>query len=434
MRMALQANFQREGWNVQTASGASEAIRKFAQQRFPLVVTDVRMPDGDGLQVMRSLRMSAPETAVILLTAFGSVPEAVEALHSGACDYLMKPFSFDQLRSSVDRVMHRVQQASTVEDAGNVEIIGASSALRETLESARQAARTDADVLIEAESGTGKELFARFIHGVSNRRTRPFVAVNCAALPEHLLESELFGHVKGAFTGATAAKPGKFEVAEGGTLLLDEIGEMPLALQPKLLRVLQEREFERLGDIRTARVDVRVIATTNAPLFCMVEEGAFRADLYYRLNVIPIAVPPLRERSEDIGPLAEHFAAKYAAAAGQPKPLLDPEFIAGLKRHAWPGNVRELSNFMRRVLALGDRGTIGPEYLGPGFLKTPVSGPAHDFLRPGIAMRDVEKRLLETTLQATHGNRTRAAELLGISVRTIRNKIREYGLPPRSYA
>ena len=435
MRMALQANFQRDGWAVETAAGAAEAIRKFTQHRFPLVVTDVRMPDGDGLQVMRSVRRSAPETAVIILTAFGSVPEAVEAMHSGACDYLTKPISFDQLQSSVNRVLQRVQPASAVEDAENLEIIGASAALRETLERARQAARTDADVLIEAESGAGKELVARFIHGVSNRRSRPFVAVNCAALPEHLLESELFGHVKGAFTGATAAKPGKFEVAEGGTLLLDEVGEMPLTLQPKLLRVLQEREFERLGDTHTVRVNVRVIATTNAPLFRMVEEGAFRADLYYRLNVIPISVPPLRKRLEDIASLADHFAAKYAAAAGQPTPCLDLEFIAGLEKHPWPGNVRELSNFMRRVLALGDGGVIGPEYLGPEFLAPSASGPVHDvFLRPGIAMRDVEKRLLETTLQATHGNRTRAAELLGISIRTMRNKIREYGLPPRRHA
>jgi len=383
---------------------------------------------------MRSVRTSAPQTAVILLTAFGSVPEAVEAIHGGACDYLTKPISFDQLQSSVNRVMQRVPEASIVGDIETVEIIGASAALRETLERARQAARTDADILIEAESGAGKELVARFIHDASNRRARPFVAVNCAALPEHLLESELFGHVKGAFTGATAAKPGKFELAEGGTLLLDEVGEMPLALQPKLLRVLQEREFERLGDTRTVRDNLRVVATTNAPLSRMVEEGAFRADLYYRLNVIPISVPPLRQRLEDITSLADHFAAKYAAAAGQPKPCLDPEFLAGLERHQWPGNVRELSNFMRRVLALGEGGIIGPEYLAPEFLASPMSAPIQDvLLRPGIAMRDVEKRLLETTLQATHGNRTRAAELLGISVRTIRNKVREYGLPPRRY-
>ena len=210
---------------------------------------------------------------------------------------------------------------------------------------------------------------------------------------------------------------------------------MPLALQPKLLRVLQEREFERLGDTRTLRVNVRVIATTNAPLSRMVEEGAFRADLYYRLNVIPISVPPLRARREDIPALAEHFAAKYAAAAGQPKPALDAEFLAGLEQHQWPGNVRELSNFIRRVLALGSGSIIGAEYLGPEFLAPVASGPLQDvLLRPGVAMRDVEKRLLETTLQATHGNRTRAAELLGISLRTIRNKIREYGLPPRRYA
>jgi len=433
MRTALAANFQREGWKVETAGGASEAIRKFAQQRVPLVVTDVRMPDGDGLQVMRNVRTSAPGTAVILLTAFGSVPEAVEAMHDGACDYLTKPISFDQLQSAVNRVLQRTTLAAASDNAESVEIIGASAILREALERARQAARTDADVLIEAESGAGKELVARFIHDVSSRRSRAFVAVNCAALPEHLLESEVFGHVKGAFTGATAAKPGKFELAEGGTLLLDEIGEMPLALQPKLLRVLQEREVERLGGTRTVRVNVRVIATTNAPLFRMVEEGTFRADLYYRLNVIPISVPPLRERLEDIPSLAEHFAAKYAAAAGQLKPALDSEFLAGLERHQWPGNVRELSNFIRRVLALGNGSVIGPEYLGPEFLAPVAGSNAQDvLLRPGVAMRDVEKRLLETTLQATHGNRTRAAELLGISVRTIRNKIREYGLPPRS--
>ena len=235
------------------------------------------------------------------------------------------------------------------------------------LDRARLAAQTDADILVEAESGTGKELLARFIHEASSRREKPFIAINCAAVPEQLLESELFGHVRGAFTGATLAKAGKFELANGGTLLLDEIGEMPLELQPKLLRVLQEREVERLGDTRTIPVNIRIIATTNVSLQEMVEQGRFRADLYYRLNVIPLTLPPLRERPEDIPVLAEYFAAKFAKQAGRPAPELHPEFLAGLQKHTWPGNARELSNFMRRVVAMSNDGNIGPEHLAAEF-------------------------------------------------------------------
>ena len=333
MRLALQASFQREGWFVETAAGVSEALHKFEQRRFPLVVTDVRMPDGDGFHVMRSVRTSSPETAVIVLTAFGNVPDAVQAMRGGACDYLMKPISFEQLQSAVKRVMQHAQSA-VVEHPGKTQIIGSSAALMRTLERARHAARTNADILIEAESGTGKEILARHIHESSVRRDQPFIAVNCAALPEHLLESELFGHVKGAFTGAAATKPGKFELAQGGTLLLDEIGEMPLSLQPKLLRALQEQEFERLGDTRSLRVNIRGIATTNVTLMRMVEEGTFRADLYYRLNVVPISLPPLRLRREDIQELAEFFVAKYAAQAGRAVPHLHPDFIS------WPATAR----------------------------------------------------------------------------------------------
>jgi len=440
MRVALQANFQQHGWEVETAGGAAEAIRKFEQRPFPLVVTDVRMPDGDGFNVMRSVRLSAPETAVIFLTAFGTVPDAVQAMRGGACDYLSKPISFEQLQGAVSRVMGQraLDQKRLPEPTQDTrhEIIGSSHTLTRTLERARHAARTDADVLIEAESGTGKELLARYIHQASDRRERPFIAVNCAALPEHLLESELFGHSKGAFTGASMAKPGKFELAQGGTLLLDEIGEMPLGLQPKLLRALQEREFERLGETRTIRVNIRVIATTNLLLLRMVEEGSFRADLYYRLNVVPLTLPPLRQRREDVPMLAEFFAAKFARQAGRATPSLHPEFISGLQQLEWPGNVRELGNFMRRILTLSDSAVIGPEYLGPEFL-TPApqaSSLPSTPLRPGTAMRQMERQLLESTLEATGGNRTRAAEMLGISLRTIRNKIREYGLPPRRYA
>ena len=308
-------------------------------------------------------------------------------------------------------------------------IIGSSPALLAALEEARQAARSDADILLEAESGTGKELLARLIHEESARAARPFVAINCAAVPENLLESELFGHVRGAFTGALVNHPGKFALASGGSLLLDEIGEMPLVLQPKLLRVLQEREFYRLGDTRPVSVDVRVIASTNRSLQALLHEGRFREDLYYRLNVIPLSLPPLRERGEDVIELAEYFAAKFAAPA-DPPPISEP-FCQGLRAHHWPGNVRELANTIRRAVALCD----GDE-IGANMLPLTAARPSLDanWLKPGLSLRELEKTLLELTLHATAGNRTHAAELLGVSLRTVRNKIREHGLPPRRFS
>jgi len=435
MRMALKANFEREGWQVETASGALEAARKCGHSRFPLVVTDVCMPDGDGLELMRRVRATDASTAVIVLTAFGTVAQAVQAMQNGACDYLTKPFSSEQLQSAVERVM-RNSNSGHASQPTRTEIIGHSPALMRVLDRARLAAQTDADVLVEAESGTGKELLARFIHETSDRREKPLIAVNCAAVPEQLLESELFGHVRGAFTGATLAKSGKFELANSGTLLLDEIGEMPLELQPKLLRVLQEREVERLGDTRTIPVDIRIIATTNVSLQGMVEQGRFRADLYYRLNVIPLTLPPLRERPDDIPLLAEYFAEKCAKQSGRSSPILHPEFLEGLKQHAWPGNARELSNFIRRVVAMNNNINIGPEHLAAEFSR-PIAVktfPNHSTVQAGTPIRELERQLLETTLQLTGGNRTRAAEMLGISLRTIRNKIREFGLPPRRYA
>jgi transcriptional regulator with PAS, ATPase and Fis domain len=306
-------------------------------------------------------------------------------------------------------------------------IIGSSPALLAAVERARHAARSDADILLEAESGTGKELLARLIHDESPRAGRPFVAINCAAVPETLLESELFGHVRGAFTGAQGSNPGKFSLASGGSLLLDEIGEMPLVLQPKMLRVLQEREFYRLGDARPMRVDLRVIAATNHRLQLLVAEGRFREDLYYRLSVIPLSLPPLRERGEDVIELAEYFAAKFAAPAAPPR--ISQAFRTALRAHHWPGNVRELANTMRRAVALSDGGEIGAHQIE----LTPVGSPVvpASLLRPGLSLRELEKTLLEITLNATAGNRTHAAELLGVSLRTVRNKIREHGLPPR---
>jgi len=441
MRAALVANFQRDGWQVESAAGAVEAVQKFARCRYPLVVTDVRMPDGDGLHVMRSIRQAAPATAVILLTAFGSVPEAVLAVQGGASDYLVKPFSFEQLKSVIVRVLAGRSPSRPAAGEHRTQLVGKSPALMHALERAGAAARTNADVLIQAESGTGKELLARFIHENSQRRTRPFVAVNCSAVPEQLLESELFGHARGAFTGAVAARPGKFEQAAGGTLLLDEVGEMPLTLQPKLLRVLQEREFERVGECRTVSLQARIIATTNASLRAMVESGKFRADLYFRLNVIPLTLPPLRERREDIPLLVEHFTRQIAATSGRTVPRLSTALLTRLQEHAWPGNVRELLNLMRRVLALHPVGELDAACLDEEcFLPGPVfacHSEATDMRRlvvPGTPIRGLERQLLEKTLLETGGNRTHAAEMLGISVRTIRNKIREYGLPPRRYA
>jgi DNA-binding NtrC family response regulator len=438
IRTALRANFLRHGWCVETASCVREAIGNLEGKEFDLVVTDVRMPDGTGMDVMRSVSKLSPGAAVILLTAYGSVPDAVTAMRDGALDYLTKPVSFDQLQTIAAKVIHKAKQMVAVDAAPASSIVGRAPSLLRALQRARAAASTGADVLIEAESGTGKELLARFIHDSSDRCRKPFIAVNCAAVPESLLESELFGHGRGAFTGAIASKPGKFELADGGTILLDEIGEMPLHLQPKLLRALQEREFERLGEARSVHVDIRVIATTNVSLSAMVDRGLFRSDLYYRLNVIPLSLPPLRDRQEDIPILAQHFAEKYAAQVRSAAPRLRPEFLDRLRSQTWPGNVRELANFMRRVLTLSgtldlDASCFENEFQGDGRSLTASRSKAPAPIA-GTPIRQVERLHLESTLALTDGNRTHAAEMLGISLRTLRNKIREYGLPPRRYA
>ncbi|HEY0795262.1 MAG TPA: sigma-54 dependent transcriptional regulator [Acidisarcina sp.] len=486
IRIALSTGFSRMGWRVQCAVNVREAIETLSGSEFGLVVSDMRLPDGDGIEVLRATRRRSPETAVLLLTAYGNVPDAVESMRGGAVDYLTKPISFDQLAASAARVVKHVssrtmqvesagpspfasvatnlsKHPSLKAETGNAAIVGRSPSLIKALRRARAAAGTSADVLVEAESGTGKELLARFIHEASDRSRKPFVAVNCAAVPEHLLESELFGHTRGAFTGATAARAGKFELANGGTLLLDEIGEMPLHLQPKLLRVLQEREFERLGETRSIHVDIRIIATTNASLGSMVEQGRFRSDLYYRLNVIPLTLPPLRERRGDISLLAHFFAEEFASGEGRVGPRLGstgprlcPEFLDRLEKHDWPGNVRELCNFMRRVLALNagmeiDASCFDREFAGratnhSGWRASEQTSSPHyagraDALHPvgaavpvGTPFREMERLHLEKTLALTDGNRTHAAEMLGISLRTVRNKIREYGLPPRRQA
>jgi DNA-binding NtrC family response regulator len=424
MRAGLEAYFLRCGWDVETASNAADAIDKFGRSRHALIVTDIRMPGDDGFTVMRAARQMAPHTAVILLTAYASVPEAVAAIKDGACDYMVKPVCFEQLKQVADRILRHAASASR----GTKDLVGSSPVWLRALERARRAAISDADILIEAESGTGKELVARLIHQLSPRRDRAFVAVNCAAFPENLLESELFGHTKGAFTGAGNAKPGKFELANGGTLLLDEVGEMPLSLQPKLLRAIQEREFDQLGGTRPLHVDLRVIATTNRALAELVHEGKFRADLYYRLNVIPLSLPPLRNRPGDVCELAEFFLQLYSPAGTCVR--FNPEFLTLIEAHSWPGNVRELANCIRRAVAL----SAGPE-IGASSLELPSSAMAipssesSNCLRAGLSLGEVERKLVEMTLEATGGNRSRAAALLGVSLRTVRNKVRTYGLP-----
>lgn len=442
MRAALEANFRRRGWRVETAEGVSDALSKFRATPAGLVVTDMRMGDGDGLAVMEGVRRCVPDTPVIFLTAYASVPDAVQAIKEGACDYLQKPVSFELLEAAADRFLDPCGTARK-RDGGEGRTasdgIGASAAFRAVVTRAERVARTDADVLIEAESGTGKELLARLIHRASPRGAGPFVAVNCSAFPDNLLESELFGHVRGAFTGAANAKPGKFELADGGTLLLDEIGELPASLQPKLLRVLQEREIDRLGDTKPVAVNVRVVATTNRSLRAQVDAGQFRGDLYYRLNVVPLTIPPLRERREDIVALAEHFVRKHEPKSQRGMFHIAPELAEQLERHSWPGNVRELENTVRRALALST-GTLLTAQCLEGMIpsaQTPVQtllvADASDDdgigLRPGVTLENVERQLLARTLEATGGNRTRAAALMGVSLRTVRNKIREYGLP-----
>jgi len=429
MREALEANFLRRGWRVRSASGVTEALTAFRISPTKLVITDMRMPDGDGLKVVEGVRKCLPETPVILLTAYGSVPDAVEAMRGGACDYLEKPISFEELEARAEQFVG--SETDTLLGSAEPEIVGRSLAFRRILEQAKKVARSDVDVLIEAESGTGKEVVARAIHRHSPRKKGPFVAVNCSAFPENLLESELFGHVRGAFTGAQTNKVGKFELANSGTLLLDEVADLPLSLQPKLLRALQEREIDRLGDTKPVPVDVRIVATTNKPLAQQVKSGAFRADLFYRLHVVPLTIPPLRERREDILPLAHRFLRKYEPVECRGLFRLAPELIAQLQEYDWPGNVRELENVIRRELAFA----VGTTLEGCGGMlgaDLQEEGTADDAsCRPGLTLQEMERRLLEATLEATGGNRTKAAALMGVSLRTVRNKIREFGLPAR---
>ncbi|NTU42072.1 MAG: sigma-54-dependent Fis family transcriptional regulator [Nitrospirales bacterium] len=410
MRAALHEAVRRLGHEAVLAENGQEALAKLSHASFALVITDMKMPKMDGLTFLKEVRRRGGNLPVLVITGYGTIENAVETMKEGATDYLLKPFSFDTLTKKIDSIMERISSGR--------EIITESPSMKRALQIASAVAASDTTVLIYGESGTGKELLARYIFNESLRREKPFVAVNCAAIPDNLMESELFGFEKGAFTGATEKKPGKFELAGGGTILLDEIGEMPMPLQAKLLRVLQEKEVDRIGGRQPIPIDVRVIATTNRDLYKEALEGRFREDLYYRLSVFPIHVPPLRERQEDIPILASHFLKKYASRqiGGVSAAALEM-----LRTRQWRGNIRELENTMQRAALLCREEMVEPQH----FMFSDEPGPQPLQSQGGI--REMEKELIMKTLKEMNGNKTKAAKALGVSVRTIRNKLNEYG-------
>lgn len=413
MLVAMDTALRRAGFAVTTAATGVEALERVDEEDFSVVFTDLRMPQLDGLELLSEMKHRRADVPIILMTAYGTIPNAVQAMKDGAADYLVKPFD----ASAIDAVIKRVVGAE--QPAGSDEFMTASATVRQLLAVARRAAQSSATVLVEGESGTGKEVLARYIHRYSPRRKRAFVAVNCAAIPDSLLESELFGHERGAFTGATVRREGKFELASGGTLLLDEIGEMPLPLQAKLLRVLQEKTVDRVGGREPVPVDLRVVATTNVDLADAVRKGDFRRDLYYRLKVVRLSLPPLRERPEDIELLAETFV----KTLGGTERSLSAAASRRLTAHTWPGNVRELKNVIECATALSSSQELQEDdlYLD-GLDGLDVVAQAE---RP-TTVADAERSLILGTLEEMRGNRTRAAERLGISIRTLRNKLTLY--------
>jgi len=432
MRMALNEALCRKGYRVDIASSGREALDMFHDMSYRLVISDMKMPGMDGVELMRGLKKIEPTTPVLLITAFGTVKKAVEAVKEGAVDFIQKPFALERLELLVDKTLdgaycHEVPE----EGVKGLFMPTRSSAMSKTMAFARIAAGSTATVLIGGESGTGKELVSRFIHEQSVRRLRPFVAVNCASIPDGLLESELFGFEKGAFTGAAMGRAGKFEQAHKGTILLDEVSEMDVRLQAKLLRVIQEREVERLGGKKVTALDIRIIATTNRDLKTEVSEGRFREDLFYRLNIFPILIPPLRERKEDILPLSRHFMTRFSRRYNRHLTAISDEAISCLEARPWPGNVRELENTIERsvLLSSGTVLTKGHLFLcnGDGDKEEPMTPVPSGFSFDGITIKDVERDLIYKTLDDTGGNRTRAARRLGISIRTLRNKLNEYG-------
>jgi two-component system, NtrC family, response regulator AtoC len=450
VRKNLEQQLRNRRYDVAAVETIAAAQDLMARDTFDLIFLDVRLPDGEGTDLLRELQSRPQKPLVVIITGFASVESAVDCMRNGAFDYMIKPFSSDQLditlRKAEDftRILRVNQHLSHDEnEESGYELLGQSKAMEELRNLIRKVARTQATVLIQGESGTGKELVARALYRQSSRASAPFIKLNCAAIPENLIESEFFGHEKGAFTGALTKREGRFELAHGGTILLDEISEISLQVQAKLLRVLQERELERVGGNRTIKVDVRVIATTNRNLEESVERKEFRQDLFFRLNVVPLPVPPLRERIEDVPFLSQKFVQRFARKHGVRVKGISDECMALLQAHDWPGNVRELQNVVERAVILGgDCGLIEAEHCGFG-LKTPAASIATtaasqpDADSNGHAdekfllLSELEKRHIFAMLEKTKGNRTHAARMMGISIRTLRNKLHEYGAANR---
>jgi two-component system response regulator PilR (NtrC family) len=438
MREMLGIMLRKEGYEVVVADSRAQAAGVLGHEAIDMVVTDVRLPDGDGIEILRHVKAATPETIVIVMTAFGTTETAVAARKLGAEAYVLKPFDVDELRIVVrDALAHRRLREENLilkREVGQLHgldhVVGTSAVMASLFEMVRAVAPTSSTVLITGESGTGKELVARAIHGLSGRASEAFVSINCGALPDTLLESELFGHIKGAFTDARQSKKGLFEAAHGGTLFLDEVGETSPPMQVKLLRALQERRIRRLGGTEEIDVDVRVIAATNTPLEDLVEQKRFREDLFYRLQVIPVTTPPLRERREDIRLLAEHFLDRFARQMGKPVATLSEEALVCLEQHAWPGNVRELENVLERAVALETSTEVGVERL-PDAIRKPASPGSAPVIGPGFSLdshlRAVEARLLGQALEMAGGDRAKAAKLLGVSPRSLRYLVQKHG-------
>ena len=465
-RKHLEQQLRQRRYDVASTGTIAGAHEFLAKDTFDLMFVDVRLPDGEGTDLLRELQSRPEKPLIVMVTGFGSVESAVECMRNGAFDYMLKPFSTDQLEVTLKKAENFSQLLKVNEflvraedEETGFELLGQSPAMENLRQLIRKVARTQATVLIAGESGTGKELVARALHRQSQRANAAFIKVNCAAIPENLIESEFFGHEKGAFTGAVAKREGRFELAHNGTILLDEVSEISPQVQAKLLRVLQERELERVGGNRTLKVDVRVLATTNRQLEESVERKEFRQDLYFRLNVVPIHVPPLRDRMEDVPALAKQFMQRFARKHGVRVKGISDDCLGALAAHRWPGNVRELQNVIERAVILcGDSGLLEPEHLGfsPRTTVAPMSpvvvaalAPAPTSHAPAIAssippasaasgpggepvsLAELEKRHILAMLEKTGQNRTHAAKLLGISIRTLRNKLNEYGVSNR---
>jgi DNA-binding NtrC family response regulator len=438
LRRVVEYNLGEERYHVLTAPDGAAGLRAFQEASVDLVVTDVRMPDMDGLELLTRIKTMQPDMPVIMLTAHGTINSAVEAMKLGAFDYLTKPFNRDQLKAAVRKALeiaaltmeNRQLRQVVAERFSFASMIAGSRAMRAVTETAARVAQGDTTVLLEGESGTGKELLAKAIHFHSPRKRGPFVTINCGAIPEQLLESELFGHRRGSFTGAVADKKGKFEAAHGGTIFLDEIGELPSLLQVKILRVLQEHEIDKVGEARSIKVDVRVIAATNRDLDKMIADSTFRDDLYYRLAVVSIRVPPLRERTDDIPFLVDHFLAKHAEHLGRARPTVDKAVYSTFNLYGWPGNIRELENVIERALVLDKDGLLGLDDL-PDRLRTReqrVGNLRIEIPDDGISLEDVERELLLAALEKHNWNQTRAAAFLNITRSTLLYRMQKFGL------